>query len=255
MIQTHALPKERTIMPRKSTIKNYDVFKPPYTEEASYWLGFLMADGSMTSYKSKVCGYTQNKLSIGLSIKDLSHLEKLKKYLNTTNKISVYNASIKKLNKTYPSCRISFTHPILTKDLMNLGIIPNKTYKTHAPDSMKTSKHFWRGMVDGDGCLDTKLAVNVVRPRIQLSGTEEILIQYVEFINSNIIGVAHKSLYKQTKSKSYIAVYSDFAAIKIIKLLYEGANIYLDRKFELANTLINTFEENNHHKTRNLLWR
>ena len=48
------------------------------TEEKAYWLGFIYADGAIF----------KRTLSIRLSTKDIHHLEKFKKILNTDAAIS-----------------------------------------------------------------------------------------------------------------------------------------------------------------------
>jgi len=42
-----------------------------------YWIGFLMADG----------GFTERRIQLGVAEKDLDHLEKFRKFVNSTNKI------------------------------------------------------------------------------------------------------------------------------------------------------------------------
>ena len=55
------------------------IFDSIDTEEKAYWLGFLFADGNIS--------HTGNRLEVRLSIKDLSHLEKFRKFLGLTTAI------------------------------------------------------------------------------------------------------------------------------------------------------------------------
>lgn len=53
---------------------NEDYFKLIDTEEKAYWLGFLYADGCVT----QATKYSK-RLQVNLSIKDINHLEILRK--------------------------------------------------------------------------------------------------------------------------------------------------------------------------------
>jgi len=65
---------------------NYAYFHHIDTEEKAYWLGFLTADGCIT---------TGHRISIHLGTIDCSHLYKLKSALNATHKVSINIRSCK----------------------------------------------------------------------------------------------------------------------------------------------------------------
>jgi hypothetical protein len=58
---------------------NEHIFDCIDTEEKAYWLGFLYADGNISS--------NGHRLEIALSIKDLEHLSKFKNFLNLETEI------------------------------------------------------------------------------------------------------------------------------------------------------------------------
>lgn len=106
-------------------------------QEGSYWLGFLLADGSL-------CGRT-NRIHLELKKEDYPHLIKFRNFLKSTH-------PIKKHEKTN-SCYITIVNKDLHERLTNYGIIPNKTYDfSGMMISIKYKSHFLRGYLDGDGC-------------------------------------------------------------------------------------------------------
>ena len=54
------------------------------TPEAFYWIGFLLADGS----------FYDNRLKLGLSIKDADHLYKFANFINYTGAVDITDKSI-----------------------------------------------------------------------------------------------------------------------------------------------------------------
>ena len=86
--------KDNNVNLRKRTpgIKVDHIFFESYNPYSCYWAGFILADGYVRTEK-------RNLLSIKLSIKDLSHLEKFKEAIKFEGSIEV--------NKDF--CRISIS--------------------------------------------------------------------------------------------------------------------------------------------------
>lgn len=92
---------------------NEFVFDSMDCEEKFYWLGFLYADGNVSR--------TGNRLEVRLSLKDLSHLEKFRKFLNLSTEI---RTGICEGNSF---CHLSVRNKHLWNTLVNLGCAPCKT--------------------------------------------------------------------------------------------------------------------------------
>lgn len=112
----------------------------------AYWAGFIAADGSVSR---------DGRLEVGLSIKDLEHLEKLKTALGSSHTIER-----KLANGKYPSCYFRPRDQEIVEDLaLSYNIHPGKTSNYTIPEWLLKHpllSHFLRGYVDGDGCLYCK---------------------------------------------------------------------------------------------------
>ena len=87
------------------------------TEESFYWAGFIAADGCVYDLKGKYGTY--KKFQINLSAKDVDHLEKLGKYINS----NVRRFSCKKGEKTHYKCSLQKQNADLIKSLDRFNIV------------------------------------------------------------------------------------------------------------------------------------
>lgn len=203
---------------------NEKVFDIIDNEEASYWLGFLYADGNISS--------TGNRLEIRLSIKDLEHLEKFRKFLNLSTEIrtGIYNGN--------GFCHLSIRNKHLWETLDKLGCHPRKSLILTFPklsifkgNVQELVLHFIRGYVDGDGCLSIyKRNTGVIATELNLVGTESFL-KTVNLIFKNKGYISNKSC-NDWENKAYQLKFSFVPSRKIARYLYENANIYLERKYK-----------------------
>ena len=196
------------------------------TEEKAYWLGFLYADGCIDS--------TGNRIEVRLSLKDLEHLEKFKKFLNLKTEI---RTGISKSNgKEYLYCHLSVRNKHMWESLNKLGCNPVKSLTLKFPDKSYFSKkelivHFMRGYVDGDGCLCIykSSTSNSLRTILSLVGTESFLNSFNE-ICQNKGRIKNKST-KNYVNQAFQLTFGDVISRKIARLLYQNASVYLDRKY------------------------
>ena len=109
-------------------------------EQDQYWLGYFIADGWARHQGNS------KKISIYLESIDKEHIEKFKKYLGTSNAIYQYSHA-----KGQDSYRVQFTNQEVTEVLYSLGMIKDNKKNPTVPTCLEDSKHFWRGVMDGDG--------------------------------------------------------------------------------------------------------
>lgn len=191
------------------------------TEEKAYWLGFFLADASVSN--------NSNTISIGLSIRDYDHLHRLKKSLKITRPIREFISS-----NGYKSCIISFYSQNIKEKLISYNVIPNKKKYGKHPFLLLNNdliKHYVRGFFDGDGCVSESIRkeTGTKRYAIEIASCKEMLTFIKNFLANNNIEVSdireHMSIYE-------IRTSNNLEIIKFFNLIYKDANIYLPRKYE-----------------------
>jgi intein-encoded DNA endonuclease-like protein len=188
-------------------------------EEKAYWLGFLLADGCVRT--------NSNMFSVNLSTIDLNHLEKLRKCLKSDNKIYYQSGG-----KHGMSC-LTISNFYLANSLRNKGIVANKKWVYDVLPELQ--RHFWRGVVDGDGCIynGSNKTKSIPIPQMQLSlvGTPETLKRFYGFCCGIITTKAKIKEKCCNKNMDFFRLHG-WKALKICDALYENATVCLDRKMK-----------------------
>ena len=205
--------RNRSNAKRTNQIKE-DVFDI-ITEESAYWIGFILADGNVYHPVKR-----SKQLNIGLASKDWEHLEKFKKFVGS-NKSLYYNK-----NGVFLSI---YSNRIVEK-LAEYGIVPRKSKIAKVPDILKCNRHFWRGVIDGDGWV-TKHCTND-RPLIGVCGTSDIVNGFQQFLKYFWSEYKVHKIYCQSEFCFETSVCGKWA-IKIIHLLYDDCAVALTRKSQV----------------------
>lgn len=197
---------------------NDNFFKVIDTEEKAYWLGFIYADGCVTSSgKSKV-------LEITLKASDKGHLIK---FINAVGgvKEQISPKAVKLNGKIYRAFRATVCSTTMCNDLIEHGAIPRKSLVLKFPTTVPIfyMRHFLRGYFDGDGHIDSR--------RISLLGTKEFLVEVQNYFE--IFG-ASKTKIKKEKSEAYSFEKWGNEVVNIVSALYNNSTVYLDRKFNMV---------------------
>ena len=219
---------------------NERAFDSMDNEDQFYWLGFLYADGNIST--------TGNRLEVRLSINDLDHLEKFRKFLNLSSKIRTGVCGGNGF------CHLAVRNKYLWNILNNLGCVPQKTLKLKFPDfsifkNKRNILHFIRGYVDGDGCLCIykKSQNGSLRTCLSLVGTESFL-QTVNNLFENVGYIYNKSC-TNWSNKAFNLSFNDVASRKIARYLYTNSSIYLERKYEKFLEFCRIEEESSRRKS------
>jgi len=185
-------------------------------QEAEYWIGFLMADGCVS------CRNGHWDTAVMLMKKDKEHLQKLKKFLGVHRKITETKRG---------EVKLSVRSAELAEQLVKHGVVPKKTY-TAEVIGLEHSRDFWRGVVDGDGCV----GVYAARPVLSLCGSHQLMAQYLSFVKSKI---KTRTVVRRSNTGNYSTVdFTSRKAIQIIEILYLNSGISLDRKKQKADIIL-----------------
>ena len=198
---------------------NENVFDIIDTEEKAYWLGFIYADGNISS--------VGHRFEINLSAKDLNHMLKLKKFLNYEGEIRIEDNR----GVGYEVCRLAVRNKNLWEQLNSKGCTPCKSLTLEFPKLEVFANYilvydFIRGYCDGDGSLGV-----YEKEEISFVGTK-LFLQQVENILDVQGCLRSKSTLNYT-NQAYSLHYSSLKARVVARKLYENANIYMDRKYNL----------------------
>ncbi len=193
-------------------------------EQSLYWIGLLYADGHITCKK-------ENSISVTLHVDDYELLEKFRLFLKTSRPIrKVTNSNC---------CKLTFGSARMSDRLKELGFDNRKSFTAKPHELLKDSRDFWRGVVDGDGCLYVCAGKRWWRRVVHLCGTLDTCIEFSDFLRKS--GVSSDALPRKTKDAVYQISYESDKARQVTKILYESAEIYMKRKYQMY---LNNFIEN-----------
>lgn len=200
------------------------------SEARDYFVGLLMADGCNHGYS----------FSISLKTQDSHIIETMRDLICPTAKISTidYKRNILDREKTthVNGVKLIICSIELIRDLESFGFMKRKSSSAKV-SQLEGSKHFWRGVFDGDGCISFNTYKGKSKtsqyPTICLAGSLEMTTQFSVYC-SKIHGKTgqikfHKGCYYYRTANK--------AAAKVIHELYDGSTYHLNRKKELADRI------------------
>jgi len=191
-------------------------------DDSAYWLGFLMADGSNCK--------RNRGFYLTVAEKDSAQLDKIKEF--TGYQGPVYHREVKSgYTVGVKYCTIRIGNPIVSAAISKWGIVPKKTFVAKAHSDLVLNRHFWRGVIDGDGHIsraDKCVTVN-------LCGSLYLVNQFSDFVEhltgEKVEVKPHKSI--------FILTLNGNKARRILRELYIGCKYFLDRKMALAQHHLN----------------
>ena len=204
-----------------------DIFETINTAEKAYWLGFLASDG---------CNYQREcnaSIILNLHKKDIGHLEKFNQFCHTDAEIKLYIGYEGFSNQT-PMCKITLNSKKISNDLIDKGILPNKSLILQPPHILEEFyKPFILGYFDGDGSISKSSQYN--NYSISIQGTKEILTWICEVLDWD--AKLEKRNINSNNNSYYIRCGGTNKPYQILNQLYNSCEIHLDRKFNIYKTL------------------
>ena len=192
-------------------------------EHKAYWLGFIYADGYLNKNK--------NVFGIEINQSDAAHLEKFNQDIKSDRPIKIYNK-----NSTFGAqinCRWTCSNIILYNDLINHGLTTTKSYDGTFPiiEYEEYTKDVIRGIFDGDGSITyRKGTIGYLIGSISICNTKETL-EYIEKFSGFKWKWSQRHPEKNINNYQ-IACGNQKNIVNFLNLIYNNADIYLDRKYQ-----------------------
>lgn len=209
---------------------NDNIFSLIDTEEKAYWLGFLYADGYIRKGEN-------NYIGIALQQRDVNHLVKFKKFLNSPAKVC------DKIVNGYNEVSFVISRKKIHDDLIKLGCCPNKSLQLQFPTEKQVPddflRDFVRGYFDGDGYIGITQNKHCLTGRMSLtSGSPEFLTELI-----SKMGWFDAKMRKDKRSNAYSIEWCSWKCYSNLSSIYLNSNIFLDRKYEkfiqIRNAVLN----------------
>lgn len=207
---------------------NESYFNSIKSHSQAYILGFIYADGSIDA--------KSGKLTFVISKKDIEILNFIKKELNYSGPIAE-----KIINERLYSV-LSIVRKNFVKDLINLGIIPNKTYDSVSfpiiPNEFFNS--FLLGFFDGDGHINTACGDTY----LCFSNNKIILEQLQKFfINQFNIKGYLRLRNKNSNNTGMLEIKGSLQISTILEFLYKESPFHLKRKKNIFDDVFQKAQE------------
>lgn len=212
------------------------------SEESAYWIGMLMADGNV---------FPPNRINLTLTAGDKEHLLAFRDFVRSGVALRETRPRpiISPRNGRSYMCRGLFSLVIcnvtLYQSLLRFGLTPCKSATAHVV-GLENDRHFWRGVIDGDGSLvppheriRTKRGRQVtVRDGaiVSLVGAQSLLQQFAAFVNA-LCPSSQASVRSDGRTGWQFAI-TGVHAVAVIKHLYTDCVISLPRKMAIARRII-----------------
>lgn len=198
-----------------------------YSDNLAYFIGLMLTDGYVTPnvnaaaiYLSEVDKQLLEVISKTIFLNDYSLRKKL-------SKVSIIKGKEYISRDQYG---IVICNRLIVEKMKEYGIVPNKTFITCAPEVFMNNRHFWRGVMDGDGSFSISNGERLVFQGA-LYGTKELCNEFTNFLRLN--NIENKFTIYDKEKISFVR-FSHLTAKKTHHLLYDNLSEQdwkLERKY------------------------
>ena len=213
-------------------------FEKINSEDKAYFLGLMYADGNINP----------NRIKISLQENDKDILEKFKETINYSGPLIFRKGGDR--NDSWGIRKNQYILQIanqkISKDLNNLGCVPNKSLILEFPTKKQVPKkwirHFIRGVMDGDGYFAkyfikndwVKYQVNLVSTIMFLEKLTTVLKEELDI--NTFITKRHKNRDTTTKQ---MFISGRIQVTKFLNWIYQDSTVSLNRKHLKYKDIIN----------------
>jgi len=175
------------------------------TDQAAYWVGLLLTDGSIVG--------SGRRVKLSLKIQDTPTLERFKAFVRTSAPVG----------EPYAGSRtVRFSSPYMCNRLAALNVVPKKSYIAAAPDCLLDNRNFWRGVIDGDGSVFPNALTS---PGLRLCGaTSAMLLRQWALVCSNLSGQSYEPVPRKGRPTVSDVILYGHPAMTVAHWLYRGCS-------------------------------
>jgi len=211
------------LRPNRKYSVDEDYFDVIDTEHKAYWLGFAMADGTVSS---------RGVFEFTLKSEDSYMLEIFKDDIGSNAPIIEKEVSLN--GYCYPASRLAISSRKFTDNLIKHGCIQNKTKVVSMENidvPQELIRHFIRGYFDGNGCIGIPTGINRKPSSVVISigsGSKKMM----ENLWDTILNECDVIFTSVSKSNTYfeMRVFSIDDKLKFLGYIYDSATIFLGKK-------------------------
>ncbi|WJJ55301.1 hypothetical protein QB910_000057 [Dabrowskivirus KKP3916] len=206
-----------------------DFFEVIDTEDKAYWLGFIYADGYVSSNRK----YGQKVVGLLLSNEDYDHVRKFNSSIKSSYPIKTYESLNTFGEREYTSsyARVVITSDKMFNDLVDKGVVEHKTNVLKFPSvdilPVDLQRHFIRGYFDGDGCI-TWTGNEISRVNLKIVGTPEFI---KGMLDASGVTARIELRYKDRDNVVTAVLARKHGLIKFLDYMYKKSSIHLGRKY------------------------
>lgn len=178
------------------------MFEQPFTSLDEYWLGYFRADGSLHHSYGGI--FAQARFNPVLEFA---------KYIGNEQKITSKAQMTNFGFYVYHRARVP---ALIAKRLYSIGT------KGDLDPSLYESKHFWRGMIDGDGCIKryNKRPPDKWDPGLGLVGNQVDVKAFSDFV-ARLLSCGSPKVFHNSRSNVFAVDISGNKAKYVLHHLYE----------------------------------
>ncbi len=213
-----------------------EALSDPARDITAYVLGFTWADGTLMSSGTAA---SLDGLRFVLKESDSEHLKFLRAFFGSTAPVRYFHSSKHPCGARFRQCGLFLYSKKLARQLVQYGFAERNAGVSNASPPAEIRQNaaaFWRGMIDGDGCIrrDSRVKFPLSGWSVELAATRSTAKLFRDFILERFPEACVDLRPNGISQCNFRVAVSGPYAVKIIGLLYPPNTVGLKRKARLA---------------------